>query len=220
MRNNETGEFELVVGNRQLLSGFFIVVLLFAVGVALGYILGQNSEKSQKPPDTAGTIPAIQSRPDPTGPVSAPPAQAQPDASGQPAGGVPTAGTQPAQDTQAAAPTPEQFPAAQPAAQAAPPPAAPAPAAAAGKAASPAIPAAGTYWQVMAVAHGDAEIMVRTLKDKGFPAVTSPGTKGLTRVLVGPYPDRQALSRAKSDLEAAGMATPYRVEIGADAGRQ
>ena len=30
MRNNETGEFELVVGDRQLLSAFFIVVLLFA----------------------------------------------------------------------------------------------------------------------------------------------------------------------------------------------
>ena len=31
MKNNETGEFELVLGNRQLLSGFFIVVILFAV---------------------------------------------------------------------------------------------------------------------------------------------------------------------------------------------
>jgi hypothetical protein len=38
MRNNETGEFELVVGNRQLLSGFFIVVLLFAVAFAMGRI--------------------------------------------------------------------------------------------------------------------------------------------------------------------------------------
>ena len=36
MRNNETGEFELVVGNRQLLSGFFIVVLLFARGLRDG----------------------------------------------------------------------------------------------------------------------------------------------------------------------------------------
>jgi len=37
MRNNETGEFELVVGNRQLLSGFFIVVLLFAVSFAIQF---------------------------------------------------------------------------------------------------------------------------------------------------------------------------------------
>ena len=33
---NETGEFELVVGNRQLLSGFFIVVLLFGGGLRHG----------------------------------------------------------------------------------------------------------------------------------------------------------------------------------------
>ena len=46
MRNNETGEFELVVGNKQLLSGFFIVVLLFAVAwFAMGYVVGQNTQR-------------------------------------------------------------------------------------------------------------------------------------------------------------------------------
>src|ERR1700704_3985250 len=48
MRNNDTGEFELVVGNKQLLSGFFIVVLLFAVAFAMGYVVGQNSPRSAK----------------------------------------------------------------------------------------------------------------------------------------------------------------------------
>ena len=48
MRNNETGEFELLVGNRQLLSGFFIVVLLFAVAFSMGYIVGRNSSPSAK----------------------------------------------------------------------------------------------------------------------------------------------------------------------------
>jgi len=43
MKNNETGEFELVLGNRQLLSGFFIVVILFAVFFVMGYIVGRNS---------------------------------------------------------------------------------------------------------------------------------------------------------------------------------
>ena len=46
MKNNETGEFELVLGNRQLLSGFFIVVLLFGVAFAMGYIVGRNSAPS------------------------------------------------------------------------------------------------------------------------------------------------------------------------------
>src|SRR5438552_19087128 len=45
MRNNESGEFELVVGNRQLLSGFFIVVVLFGVAFAMGYVVGQNSSR-------------------------------------------------------------------------------------------------------------------------------------------------------------------------------
>ena len=37
MRNNETGEFELVVGNKQLLSGFFVVVVAVRVGVRHGH---------------------------------------------------------------------------------------------------------------------------------------------------------------------------------------
>ena len=48
MRNNETGEFELVVGNRQLLSGFFIVVMLFGVFFAMGYIVGPELAPSAK----------------------------------------------------------------------------------------------------------------------------------------------------------------------------
>ena len=47
-RDGETGEFELVLGNGQLLSGLFIVVLLFAVFFALGYVVGQNSPRSAK----------------------------------------------------------------------------------------------------------------------------------------------------------------------------
>ena len=36
MARNEEGEFELVLGNRQLLSGFFIVVVLFGVFCVYG----------------------------------------------------------------------------------------------------------------------------------------------------------------------------------------
>src|ERR1035438_6865526 len=52
MRNNETGEYELVVGNRQLLTGFFIVVLLCAAAFAMGYVVGENTH-SAKPVETA-----------------------------------------------------------------------------------------------------------------------------------------------------------------------
>src|SRR5271169_4275055 len=55
MRSTETGEFELVVGNRQLLSGFFIVVLLFAVAFAMGYVVGENSRSAKAQTEVAGT---------------------------------------------------------------------------------------------------------------------------------------------------------------------
>src|ERR1700683_702995 len=46
MRNKDTGEFELVVGDKQLLSGFFIGVLLLAVVFAMGYVLGRGTPRS------------------------------------------------------------------------------------------------------------------------------------------------------------------------------
>jgi cell division septation protein DedD len=208
MRNNETGEFELVVGNRQIMSGFFIVVLLFAVGVAMGYFLGQNSPRSAKLASDASSGTALtptDSRPQPAAPVQPPPQPAPDTAQAQPpADAAPQPTTQPVRD-----PGPPQ-----PLTATAPPAATPA-------ASSPVPEAApGTYWQVFAVGRTDAEMVVRTLQNKGFPATTSPGTKGLTRVLVGPYADRAALGRAKTDLEAAGFPGPYKVDIAADQGRK
>ena len=43
MPKNEEGEFELILGNRQLLSVFFIVVVLLGVFFTMGYIVGRNS---------------------------------------------------------------------------------------------------------------------------------------------------------------------------------
>ncbi len=63
----------------------------------------------------------------------------------------------------------------------------------------------GNYWQVMAVAQQQAEILRTTLTDHGFTVSLSPGSKGLIRVLVGPYPDTQSFGKAKTDLESAGM---------------
>jgi len=181
MRNNDTGEFELVVGNRQLLSGFFIVVLLFAVAFAMGYVVGQNSPRSTKamaesstPPvsaadsvrPSASTAPPPQPAPAPVADtVPAPPAEAPPE---------PT--TQPVRESDA------------PAAAELPP---------------------GSYWQVIAVAQQEAEGIYKTLKDRGFPTVMSPGPKNLVRVLVGPYNDTQSMGKAKTDLENAGF-HPFR----------
>ena len=200
MRNNETGEFELVVGNKQLLSGFFIVVLLFAVAFAMGYVVGQNTQRPAKlasdgaPASVANT--AADSRPQPASPVPVPVSSAPPAPSG-------ATGPQPPPD---AAPQPTTQPATQPA-QAPPPsvaekPAAPPPAT--GIVASSELPA-GSFWQVLAVKPEVAEAMRQTLKDKGFQVSLTPGTNNLTRVLVGPYGDSPSLGRAKTELETAGF---------------
>ena len=143
-RDSETGEFELVLGNGQLLSGLFIVVLLFAVFFALGYVVGQNSPRSAKLSD------ATQSTDRPQ-PVTTPPSTTPG------AAGVETPRVQPAPDANSAA---------APEAPNAPATAAPEAGAAAPAAGSEEL-AAGSYWQVMALKQVDAEVVVRTLKDKG-----------------------------------------------------
>ena len=46
MPTNEEGEFELVLGNKQLLSVFFLVVLLLAVFFSMGYLAGRYTAPS------------------------------------------------------------------------------------------------------------------------------------------------------------------------------
>jgi cell division septation protein DedD len=194
MRNNETGEFELVVGNKQLLSGFFIVVLLFAVAFAMGYVVGQNTQRpaklaSEGAPASSAANTAADSRPQPASPVpvSATPPAPDPAAAQRPADSPPQPTTQPAQEPQPAA---AEKGAAVPAAT--------------GTVASSDLPA-GSYWQVIAVKPEVAEAMRQTLKDKGFQVSLTQGPSNLTRVLVGPYSDTPALGRAKTALETAGF---------------
>jgi len=178
MKNDETGEFELVLGNRQLLSGFFIVVILFAVFFVMGYFVGRNTAPPAKVADA--TTPAAgntttDTRPQPTAPT-APPQQTPPPAAERTPAEEPAAETPPAR-----APQPK------------PQPPADAPL------------ASGTYLQVMAVRREEAEVVARTLKDKGFSPSFETAPTGLTRVLVGPYTDQASLGKAKADLENAGF---------------
>jgi cell division septation protein DedD len=196
MRNKETGEFELVVGDKQLLSGFFIGVLLLAVVFAMGYVLGRGTPKSASVAPETAAVPqntASETRPQaavaasPSGeavPASVPvmnPDVAHPD------------GTPPAEQP----PQPTTVPAKEASAPAPPPAAPPAP--------PPAEAAPGTYWQVLAGSQSSADAMSQTLKGQGFPVTTRSGKDNFTHVWVGPYPDKQSLSRAKKQLEEAGF---------------
>lgn len=43
MPRNEEGEFELMLGNKEMLSVLFIVIVLLGVFFAMGYVVGRNS---------------------------------------------------------------------------------------------------------------------------------------------------------------------------------
>ncbi|HUA61031.1 MAG TPA: SPOR domain-containing protein [Verrucomicrobiae bacterium] len=193
MRNKETGEFELVVGNGFLVSVFFVVILLMAVAVSTGYILGKNSEKTAQMQQTASSpCPAGDTRP-----PSVQPAVQTADAQPTPAPDQPT--TQPAEPT----------PTTQPAKQDSPTPTAPPPPPKSDPPKPTALPSdevpAGFFWQVAASANMEAvHATVATLNKAGFHAYLTPGPNNLTRVIVGPFADIPSRAKAKTDLE--GMA--------------
>lgn len=181
MKNSENGEFELVVGNRQLLSGFFIVVLLLGVTFAMGYAVGQNSPRTQKPDDAAAASPATE----PAGqPHAMPPAQTQPPAQSVPAtepeGSTPQPVTQPARETETSVMAQNAPPATAPAAD---------------------VPT-GSYWQMGAWKNSSyADALLQTLKESGYPASIKLGADNLYHVMVGPYSDLQTMGRIKTELE-------------------
>ena len=193
MPRNVDGEFEVLLGNRQLLSVFFIVVILLAVFFSMGYVLGRRasprSTYAQLPSEAA--IPAAKDQSsgfaEPASPGAA--ASAQTAVEEPPAGSEPVrTGTQPQQ----------QMPAAEPPKPPVAPPAA---------VEVPSGPVEGqTYLQATAAKRPDAELVASVLKKKGFPVVLAPGpSESVFRVLVGPFADSDALAQARAGLETAGF---------------
>jgi cell division protein FtsN len=187
--NNEDGEFELVLGNRQLVSVFLIIVVLLGVFFSMGYIVGRNSAPvlaSEASRNTAASKPIVVEHP----------RMAENGAAGeeQPAAiqsAKPSPAPPPAQHAPAPAPTKEE--------KAAEPP----------RTGVTAEPAAGEYWQVVATTRPDAEIISEALAKKGFRSLVAPAPKdGLFRVLVGPQKDNAAMAQARTELEAAGFKNP------------
>jgi cell division septation protein DedD len=194
MAKTEDGEFELVLGNRQLLTVFFIVVILVAVFFTMGYIVGRNSapgfeaRKSDKPPASDANRPsaAVQAS------APQPPPERKPETSDTVSARSPAKEPEPpppvkkepekdSERVEAAAPVPEE-------------------------------PSSGqTYLQVVAVERAEAEIFVDVLGKKGFHAIFAPVPEkpGTFRVLVGPYKDAAAIGQARTDLEKAGFKNTF-----------
>jgi cell division septation protein DedD len=191
MPKNETGEFELVLGNRQLLSGFAVVAILFGVFFAMGYIVGRNSTPSVRTTPELQTSAAASSEPmrSPAPPAVTPPAP-------------PVDSANPA-----AAPAAEAPPVAAPPVRA-PEAAKPAERPAESLAAVPTVDTVqpGTYLQVMAIKKQDADVIAKALQGKGFPTLMTPSSReGIFRVMVGPYKDATSLGNAKTELENSGF---------------
>jgi hypothetical protein len=217
---NDEGEFELVLGNRQLISVFVIVVALLGVFFSMGYIVGRNSspaagaaEAARAERSASDAHPAESASTD--RPSSAPPSDPQ-----GPATGPATDDSAPAA-TAPSATQPERPAAAPPAVRTSQAPAKEAPKEVRVKPspagdASPAIErapagqvAGGQYWQVVATTRPDAEIISEALARKGFHTVLAPAPKdGMFRVLVGPLVDAPAQAQTRTNLEAAGFKNP------------
>jgi len=178
---NEDGEFELLLGNRQLMSVFFIVVILLGVFFAMGYIVGRNSSPV--------TAPEVASRRTESKPLVETPAPAHED----------TAPVSAPKETAS-----QQGPATPPAA-APEPVATPAPGTASSRATTSGQPESGkTYLQISAVDRDKAEIYVERLRKNNFSAIAAeiPEKPGVFRVLVGPVSD---VNKARVDLQNASF---------------
>jgi cell division protein FtsN len=204
MARNEDGEFELVVGNRQLLSIIFILMFLFGIVFSMGYFVGRANTSSETPAQQAAN--QVPARPQPAAAEnpSAVPAESTPDADLAPgdarvAAPEKVSETAPLSTAPVASGTPAATP--PPAVETPRPAATPAPAPAAG-------PQPGqTFLQVAAVRKAQAEMLVEVLKGKGFRTMIAPVSPGSQqyRTLVGPLRNAAELARTKAELENAGF---------------
>lgn len=187
MRNDD--EKELVLGNKQLLSLFFVAAVLCGVCFAIGYMVGRNTSKATAvttDPVVAASIEGRRQQPD--APPQLPSAEPQSLAPGE---------TKPALDPAASAPPPAPEPK-----PTRPPEPDPLPVE---------TPETGTsYLQVAALPRPEAEKMVQTLRDERLPVIMALSPKpGFFRVLVGPYRQTVQLSDAKTKLKNLGFNSAF-----------
>jgi cell division septation protein DedD len=176
MPRNTEGEFEMILGNKQVLSLFFLVVVLFGVFFSLGYIVGRSggpSPVAAAQPAAREAGPAAQearSSPAPAG-AETPAARVEPvvkfEREGQPGSSA---------DSSAAADP------------------------------APALVVRDIHLQLAAVrVREDAEALVETLRKKGYRVHLNSDTRdGWHRVIIGPFPDERTAAEMKAKLEQDG----------------
>lgn len=167
----------MILGNKQLLSIFFLVVVLFGVFFSLGFMVG----KSVGPGQTLAAQPAA--------PEPAPPAETRPSPAPAPASET----AAPAKPGEAARTEPvvKFEPAPKPAEKAETP--------------TPLV-VRDIHLQLAAVrVKEDAEALVEALRKKGYAVQLNSQTRdGWHRVIVGPFPTDRAALDMKAKLEKDG----------------
>jgi cell division septation protein DedD len=197
MQKAPDGQYELVLENRQVLTIFFVVVVLCGVFFGLGYIVGKNTMGYIPPAETAGATGGKKSAIAPASGLAEQPAPAAASDSAQKA-----PETSPAAEEKAPAAPERAASKREPAAETPARPVPTAPAAASGMARGESI-----SLQVAALSKKeDAENLLELLKKKGFPATlaTSPADR-LFRVQIGPFSSTTEAEDMKARLEREGF---------------
>lgn len=209
MARNDDGEFELILGNRQLVSVFLIVVILLGAFFSMGYLVGRSSQTPAEaskivvdnPQKPAG---AQQTADTAAAPAPSKPAPVEPVESTRSTASAPSE-SKPVEEPKAEKPSPTKRE--EKAKREEPPPVETRP-----RETKPSTeePRSGQkFLQVVATSRPDAEIVAETLGKKGFRTTVAPGPNDKTfRVLVGPVGDAAELAETRVRLEAAGF-KPY-----------
>jgi cell division protein FtsN len=200
---SEDAEYELVLGNKQILSAFFLIVVLFAVFFSLGYSLGHSRGQSEQ--ETASEIKPVEETqgrvrlPDTLLEQAPEPETLPSEVPERPVSETPAEDRSPSTSTGTIQ---KADPASPPETSTRTPRRGTTTTAVLGEAA-----VRGIHLQVAASrVRADAAMMVEELRAKGYPVVLYEGAgDGWYRVLVGPFSDVEMAEPYQERLKADGL---------------
>jgi cell division septation protein DedD len=201
MADHSEGEFELVLGNRQLFSVLGIVVILLGIFFAMGFFAGKSIGQSPAAP-TVAQKPADQT----------PLVVDSPQSTATPESAAPVATESAVPPVKQATPSTQEQPATHEkkgaAAKKSPEP--PAAKTEASKGSDQVVvPAPGAYLQIAATRLSEAQSLAALLRKHEFHVVLAASKKAeLIRVLVGPFSSTEATASARAKLKSLDISKP------------
>lgn len=194
MPERSDGEFEFTLGNKQLFSVLFIVVVLLGLFFAMGFLAGRGTapEAAQKLAKTEAGPLRVDS-----GEAQQTPAAKQNEPAAEPVQSEPVPAKNEPAKAEPAKPEPAK-------------PAQPKPSLSASPSGVTDNPPAGRYLQVAATVLNDAQTLRLQLVERKLRVVIAPSSKPeYVRVIVGPLADNDAITAAREELKKIGIANPY-----------